>query len=67
MSGGGKNLQLLGREAAPWRQPDIHEEIAALQREIARGEQVYAADELRFLERKLADREDALRVLTAGG
>jgi len=67
VSGGGKNLQLLGQEPAPWQQPDIQEAIAALQAEIAKGKQVYSVAELRYLERKLVDWEDALRVLTAGG
>lgn len=64
---GGKDRRLLGEEPAPWRQPDIHEEIAALRRELSRGEAVYSADELRILERKLAEREEQLRHLTMGG
>jgi hypothetical protein len=67
MSGDGKNLRLLGQEAAPWRQTDILEEIAALQVEVAKGNEVYSTDDLRYLERKLAALDDALKVLTAGG
>ena len=68
MSGGsGKNLRLLGMEVSPWQQLTITEEIAALQGELARGEKVYSADELRLLARKLAEREEQFRVLTTGG
>jgi hypothetical protein len=66
VNGGGKNLQLLGVAPSPGRQPDIHETIAALQREIARGVAVYAPDEVLLLERKLADAQELLRVLTTG-
>lgn len=61
----GKNLRLLGREESPDRQPTIHEIISGLQDEIARGENVYTADELLLLERKLADYECMLRNLLA--
>ena len=63
----GKNRWLLGQEAPPWRQPDIHEEIALLKAELAKGQAVYVATELRYLERKLAEREEQFRVLTMGG
>jgi hypothetical protein len=63
----GKNLRLLGLEPSPGRQLDIHEEIALLRQELARGEAVYTAAELRTLERKLVDREEQLRDLTQGG
>ena len=63
----GKNLWLLGQESPPWRQLDIHEEIAALKQELAKGEAIYAATELRYMARKLAEREEVLRVLTTGG
>lgn len=53
----GKNLRLLGREESPNRQPTIQEIISDLQEEIARGEAVYTGDELRLLERKLAEYE----------
>ena len=56
-----KNLRLLGREEGPNRQPTILEIIAELKEEIALGEAVYSADELRILERKLADYEQLLR------
>lgn len=59
----GKNLRLLGREESPNRQPSIQEIIRDLQEEIARGEAVYTAEELRLLERKLDDYEQTLRVL----
>jgi hypothetical protein len=51
----GKNLQLLGLAEGPARQPSITELLRDLAAEIARGEAVYTADELRTLERKLAD------------
>jgi hypothetical protein len=66
MSAPEKDLHLLGQAAAPWRQPDIHETIAALQIEIARGEALYSSEELRHLERKLAEAEELLRTLTTG-
>ena len=59
----GKNLRLLGREESPSRQPSIQEIIGDLQEEISRGEAVYTVDELRVLERKLADYEQTLRNL----
>lgn len=66
MSADGRNLQLLGLAASAWRQPDIYEEIAALRAELAKGEAVYTAAELRLLERKLAERLELLRTLTTG-
>ena len=59
----GKNLRLLGREESPNRQPSIQEIISSLQEEISRGEAVYTVDELRLLERKLAEYEQMLRNL----
>ena len=61
----GKNLRLLGREESPCRQPNIQEIIRDLQEEIARGEAVYTAEELRLLERKLDEYEQTLRLLLA--
>lgn len=59
----GKNLRLLGLEESPNRQPSIQEIIRDLQEEIARGEAVYTVDELRLLERKLADYEQLFQNL----
>lgn len=59
----GKNLRLLDREESPNRQPSIHEIIRDLQGEIARGEAVYSLEEIRLLERKLAEYEQTLRLL----
>lgn len=61
----GKNLRLLGQEESPARQPTIQEIIAELQQEVAKGEAVYTRDELRRLERKLADYEQMLHTLTS--
>ena len=60
----GKNLQLLGIEPAASWQPSIHETIAALQAELAKGDLVYTADELHSLTRKLAEYEFMLQRLT---
>ena len=60
-----KNLRLLGLEESPNRQPTIHEIISALQDEIERGESVYSVDEIRLLERKLADYKQLLRSLSS--
>ncbi|HEY5975704.1 MAG TPA: hypothetical protein VIU41_13275 [Geobacteraceae bacterium] len=51
----GKNLQLLGLADSPARQRSITELLRDLATEIAKGEAVYTLDELRILERKLAD------------
>jgi hypothetical protein len=51
----GKNLQLLGLAEGPARQRSITELLRDLAVEIARGEAVYTADELRILECRLAD------------
>ena len=59
----GKNMRLLGREDSTNRQPSIQETIGDLQEEIARGEAVYTADELRVLEMKLTEYEQMLRNL----
>jgi hypothetical protein len=59
----GKNLRLLGREESPARQSSIQEIIRELQEEISRGEAVYSPEELRLLERKLAEYEQMLRTL----
>ena len=56
-------MRLLGREEPPNRQASIQEIIRDLQEEIARGEAVYTVDELRLLERKLAEYEQILRSL----
>ncbi|WP_088535355.1 hypothetical protein [Geobacter sp. DSM 9736] len=61
----GKNLRLLGREELPSRQASIQEMVAELQEELRRGSAVYTADELRLLERKLAEYEELLRSLLA--
>lgn len=61
----GKNLRLLDREESPGRQPSIQEIIRDLQEELARGEAVYTAEELRLLERKLEEYEQTLRLLLA--
>ncbi|KAF0216308.1 MAG: hypothetical protein FD174_3762 [Geobacteraceae bacterium] len=58
-----RNMRLLGREESPNRQSSIQEMIGDLQEEIARGEAVYTVDELRLLERKLAEYEQILRRL----
>ena len=60
----GKNMHLLGRERSPNWQPTIQEIIADLQEELTRGAAVYTVDELRILERKLADYEQLFRGLT---
>lgn len=65
--GSGKNLRLLGQEAPPWQQPTLQETMVALQVELAKGEAVYTPAELRLLARKLAEEEERLRVITAGG
>jgi len=57
-------MLLLGREESPNRQSSIQEIISDLQEEIARGEAVYTADEIRLLEGKLADYEQTLRSLS---
>lgn len=61
----GKNLRLLGLEESPNRQPTIQEIICDLQNEIERGESVYTVDEIRLLERKLADYEQLSRSLSS--
>lgn len=61
----GKNLRLLGLEESPNRQPTIQEIISDLQNEIERGEPVYTVDEIRLLERKLADYEQLSRSLSS--
>jgi hypothetical protein len=61
----GKNLRLLGLEESPNRQPTIQEIISDLQNEIERGESVYTVDEIRLLERKLADYEQLSRSLSS--
>jgi len=52
-----KNLRLLGIERSSAWQPSIHEIIADLKAEIAKGESVYAPDELQKLTKKLEDYE----------
>jgi hypothetical protein len=59
-----KNLRLLGLEESPNRQPDIHEMIRDLRKEIAKGEAVYSKDELACLEKKLDEHLEMLRVIT---
>lgn len=61
----GKNLRLLGLEESPNRQPTIQEIMSGLQNEIERGESVYTVDEIRLLERKLADYEQLSRSLSS--
>lgn len=56
-------MRLLGREDSPDRQPSIQESISVLQEEIARGEAVYTAGELRVLEMKLTEYEQMMRNL----
>lgn len=53
----GKNMILLGIEHSNAWQPSIHETIAALQAEIAKGESVYTPEELKKLTGKLEDYE----------
>jgi hypothetical protein len=57
-------MLLLGREESPNRVSSIQEIIRDLQEEIARGEAVYTADEIRLLEGKLSDYEQTLRSLS---
>ena len=52
-----KNLRLLGLERSPAWQPGIHEIIAELKTELAKGEPVYTPAELEKLARKLAEYE----------
>lgn len=59
-------MRLLGREESRNSQPSILEMIRDLKEEIARGESVYTADEIRTLERLLVDYEQVLRSLTEG-
>jgi hypothetical protein len=59
----GKNLVLLGLAVSGNRQPDIHETIAGLKAELARGEEVYTVAELEKLSRKLAEYETMLERL----
>lgn len=48
----------------PRRQTDsLPERIARLRREIARGAEIYTADELDLLARKLVEAEEQMRVL----
>jgi hypothetical protein len=61
----GKDLRLLGREQGAGAQPDIHETIAALKAELARGASVYTPEELAHLARKLDEYEEHLRHLQA--
>ena len=61
----GRNLRLLGLEESPNRQPSIQEMIAELRMELAKGEAVYTADELRILARKLAEYERFLENMLA--
>jgi hypothetical protein len=58
-----RNLRLLGDEKSPLWQPSLQEIIAELQAELSKGEQVYSPEELRHLERKLADYEQMLTTL----
>lgn len=58
----GKDMTLLYGD--PRLQTDsLPDRIRRLKREIARGESIYARDELELLERKLAESEDQLRVI----
>jgi hypothetical protein len=59
----GKNLRLLGLEKSPAWQPTIHEVIAELRAELAKGEAVYSPAELARLALKLADYECMLQRL----
>jgi hypothetical protein len=59
----GRNLRLLGLEKSPAWQPTIHEIIAELQAELAKGEAVYSPAELAQLSLKLADYEGMLQRL----
>ena len=59
----GKNLRLLGIEPSAVWQPTIHETIAELKAELAKGERVYTAAELDRLTAKLAEYECMLQRL----
>ena len=52
-----KNLRLLGLERPSTWQPTIHEMISELKAELAKGEVVYAPEELEILRRKLEEYE----------
>jgi len=58
-----KNLRLLGIERSTSWQPDIHDSIAELKCELAKGEPVYTPAELEKLARKLAEYETMLERL----
>lgn len=49
----GKDRWLLGEEELPGRQPAIQEILHRLEKEIARGEEVYSVEELEKLRKKL--------------
>ena len=63
----GRNLLLLGSESPPGSQPSVTEMIRALEAELAKGDAVYAADELARLEAKLAGYRELLRAMQYGG
>jgi formate dehydrogenase maturation protein FdhE len=59
----GKNLRILGLERASAWQPTIHEVIAELKAELAKGEALYTPEELEKLSRKLEEYEQMLERL----
>jgi len=59
----GRNLRLLGNEKSPAWQPSINEIIAELEAELAKGAEVYTAEELEKLARKLAEYQRLLQGL----
>ena len=58
-----KDLYLLGRLESPARQDSLPERIEKLRQEIAKGENLYTADELQILKGKLEECEYSLRIL----
>ncbi len=58
-----KDLEMLGEAASAARTDSLPERIARLKREIGRGVEVYSAEELRLLQRKLEECEALLAAL----
>lgn len=59
----GKDVCLLYHHDCPGRKDDIYQRIDRLKREVARGSEVYTPEELKKLERMLAEYEYLLDIL----
>jgi hypothetical protein len=63
----GKNDCLVYGKNCPNVVDSLPERISKLKTEIAKGEKVYTADELKLLERKLKEDNETMRVLNKPG